>query len=68
MGRNGFFNMIYFGFYHSTKDLIPASTDPKLGTTLIIYVIIIGLEQCESVCLAIFEEITLWKFCNHVIV
>jgi len=30
MGRNGFFNMIYFGFYHSTKDLIPASTDPKL--------------------------------------
>ena len=33
MGRNGFFNMIYFGFYHSTKDLIPASTDPKLGKT-----------------------------------
>ena len=31
MGRNGFFNMIYFGFYHSTKQYIPASTDPKLG-------------------------------------
>ncbi len=44
MGRNGFFNMIYFGFYHSTKDLIPASTDPKLGITLIIHLIVIGLE------------------------
>eukprot|EP00088_Acartia_fossae_P030457 TRINITY_DN31441_c0_g1_i1.p1 TRINITY_DN31441_c0_g1~~TRINITY_DN31441_c0_g1_i1.p1 ORF type:complete len:216 (+),score=26.07 TRINITY_DN31441_c0_g1_i1:46-648(+) len=30
MGRNGFFNMIYFGFYHSTKQYIPATTDPKL--------------------------------------
>ena len=24
MGRNGFFNMIYFGFYNSVKDIIPA--------------------------------------------
>jgi len=30
MGRNGFFNMIYFGFYNSVKDIIPAQEDPKL--------------------------------------
>lgn len=24
IGRNGTFNMIYFGFYHSVKDLVPA--------------------------------------------
>lgn len=23
IGRNGVFNMIYFGFYHSVKDIIP---------------------------------------------
>ena len=30
MGRNGFFNMIYFGFYHTTKTWLPSSQDPKL--------------------------------------
>lgn len=24
IGRNGVFNMIYFGFYHSVRDFIPA--------------------------------------------
>lgn len=24
IGRNGIFNMIYFGFYHSVKDYFPA--------------------------------------------
>ena len=24
MGRNGFFNMVYFGFYHSVKNYVPA--------------------------------------------
>lgn len=24
IGRNGTFNMIYFGFYHSVKDLVPS--------------------------------------------
>lgn len=24
IGRNGTFNMIYFGFYHSVKDVVPA--------------------------------------------
>lgn len=24
IGRNGVFNMIYFGFYHSVKDYFPA--------------------------------------------
>lgn len=24
IGRNGTFNMIYFGFYHSVKEIIPA--------------------------------------------
>ena len=23
MGRNGFFNMVYFGFYHTVKDFVP---------------------------------------------
>lgn len=23
IGRNGVFNMIYFGFYHSVKDMVP---------------------------------------------
>lgn len=23
IGRNGVFNMIYFGFYHSVKDIVP---------------------------------------------
>lgn len=30
MGRNGFFNMIYFGFYHSVKEWIPQAQDPRL--------------------------------------
>ena len=28
--RNGFFNMIYFGFYHSVREKFPAYEDPKL--------------------------------------
>lgn len=28
IGRNGVFNMIYFGFYHSVKDHFPAYEDP----------------------------------------
>ena len=24
MGRNGFFNMVYFGFYNTVKDVVPA--------------------------------------------
>ena len=30
MSRNGYFNMIYFGFYHSVKDIVPAAQDPTL--------------------------------------
>ena len=30
MGRNGFFNMIYFGFYHTMKNWLPASSDSRL--------------------------------------
>lgn len=30
MGRNGFFNMIYFGFYHTMKSHLPSYDDPKL--------------------------------------
>jgi len=30
MGRNGFFNMWYFGFYHSVKDIVPSPQDPTL--------------------------------------
>jgi len=30
MGRNGFFNMIYFGFYHSVKNYFPAADDRRL--------------------------------------
>ena len=30
MGRNGFFNMIYFGFYHTMKGVLPASQDSRL--------------------------------------
>lgn len=25
IGRNGTFNMIYFGFYHSVKEIVPAN-------------------------------------------
>ena len=28
IGRNGVFNMLYFGFYHSVKNIIPESKDP----------------------------------------
>lgn len=28
MGRNGFFNMVYFGFYHSVKNYLPQAQDP----------------------------------------
>lgn len=27
MGRNGVFNMVYFGFYHSVKNIVPAYED-----------------------------------------
>jgi len=30
MGRNGFFNMIYFGFYHTVKNWLPPAQDSKL--------------------------------------
>ncbi|XP_023341461.1 mitochondrial 2-oxodicarboxylate carrier [Eurytemora carolleeae] len=30
MGRNGFFNMIYFGFYHTFKDIVPQADNSKL--------------------------------------
>ncbi|XP_023348769.1 mitochondrial 2-oxodicarboxylate carrier [Eurytemora carolleeae] len=30
MGRNGFFNMIYFGFYHTFKDIVPHADNSKL--------------------------------------
>lgn len=29
MGRHGFFNMVYFGFYHSVKNHFPAYEDPR---------------------------------------
>ena len=28
IGRNGVFNMVYFGFYHSVKDVVPVFSDP----------------------------------------
>jgi len=28
IGRNGVFNMLYFGFYHSVKNIVPESQDP----------------------------------------
>ena len=40
MGRNGFFNMIYFGFYHSTRSWLPSAADPRL-------------EFCRKVCLGL---------------
>ncbi|ALC48455.1 CG5254 [Drosophila busckii] len=30
MGRNGVFNMVYFGFYHSVKNVVPESNDNTL--------------------------------------
>ncbi|XP_030382131.1 mitochondrial 2-oxodicarboxylate carrier [Scaptodrosophila lebanonensis] len=30
MGRNGVFNMVYFGFYHSVKNVVPPSEDHTL--------------------------------------
>ena len=30
MGRNGFFNMIYFGFYHTMKTHLPSYDDSRL--------------------------------------
>ena len=40
MGRNGFFNMIYFGFYHSMRAGLPSAEDPRL-------------EFCRKVCLGL---------------
>ena len=31
MCRNGFFNMVYFGFYHSAKNYSPQAADKRLG-------------------------------------
>lgn len=28
IGRNGVFNMLYFGFYHSVKNIVPEYEDP----------------------------------------
>ena len=28
IGRHGVFNMVYFGFYHSVKDIVPQLSDP----------------------------------------
>merc|ERR1712051_334333 len=28
MGRHGFFNMVYFGFYHTAKGWLPSASDP----------------------------------------
>ncbi|EDW37501.1 GL21377 [Drosophila persimilis] len=30
MGRNGVFNMVYFGFYHSVKNVVPENDDKTL--------------------------------------
>ena len=30
MGRNGFFNMVYFGFYHTVKNMVPQASDSRL--------------------------------------
>ncbi|XP_031213164.1 mitochondrial 2-oxodicarboxylate carrier [Mastomys coucha] len=30
LGRHGIFNMVYFGFYHNVKNIIPSSKDPTL--------------------------------------
>ncbi|XP_036062076.1 mitochondrial 2-oxodicarboxylate carrier [Onychomys torridus] len=30
LGRHGIFNMVYFGFYHNVRNMIPASKDPTL--------------------------------------
>lgn len=30
LGRHGVFNMIYFGFYHNVKDIVPCSQDSRL--------------------------------------
>ena len=40
MGRNGFFNMIYFGFYHTMRAWLPSAEDPRL-------------EFCRKVCLGL---------------
>lgn len=29
--RNGVFNLVYLGFYHSVKGYLPVSNDPKLN-------------------------------------
>ena len=29
MGRNGTFNMMYFGFYHSVREYLPVLEDPR---------------------------------------
>ena len=34
MGRNGFFNMWYFGFYNSVKDIVPAPEVRKFEVKL----------------------------------
>ncbi|KAK7835991.1 hypothetical protein U0070_004082 [Myodes glareolus] len=30
LGRHGIFNMVYFGFYHNVKNIIPASKKLRL--------------------------------------
>ncbi|KAM5242405.1 mitochondrial 2-oxodicarboxylate carrier isoform 3-T3 [Hipposideros larvatus] len=30
LGRHGVFNMVYFGFYHNVKNMIPVNKDPTL--------------------------------------
>ena len=30
MGRHGFFNMVYFGFYHTSLGSLPKASDPRL--------------------------------------
>lgn len=37
-GRNGVFNMVYFGFYHSVKNIVPES---KVGSVIVLSLAIV---------------------------
>ncbi|KAK6181564.1 hypothetical protein SNE40_009393 [Patella caerulea] len=51
LGRHGVFNMVYFGFYHNVKGLIPELKDPKqeFGRKFLIGLVSGTLSSCINI-------------------
>jgi solute carrier family 25 2-oxodicarboxylate transporter 21 len=51
IGRNGVFNMVYFGFYHSVKDVVPVFSDPTAEFCKKVFCIGLQVRTCYNISL-----------------